>query len=87
MHNELCDVVEDFGLLSFLLLSIQDAESVGRVIVRVDKCNGYVFLKESVDAGDNSTQDNGVKNGRNNNNMQDMFSSAMVADMGSRHIV
>ena len=46
----------------------------------MDKCNGYMFLKESVDAGDNSTQDNGVKNGRNNNNMQDMFSSAMVAD-------
>ncbi|EED93911.1 predicted protein, partial [Thalassiosira pseudonana CCMP1335] len=43
LHHELCDVVEDFGLLSFLPLSIQDAESVGRVLARIDKCNGYVF--------------------------------------------
>ncbi|KAL7534672.1 hypothetical protein ACHAXR_009212 [Thalassiosira sp. AJA248-18] len=73
LHNELCDVVEDFGLLSFLPLSIQDAESVGRVVARVDKCNGYVFLKEHGESKDNSGSSK-------HNNMQDMFSSAMVAD-------
>ena len=75
LHNELCDVVEDFGLLSFLPLSIQDAESVGRVVARVDKCNGYVFLKEH-GGGTHSTDGTGS----NKDNMQDMFSSAMVAD-------
>ena len=72
LHHELCDMVEDFSLLSFLPLSIQDAESVGRVVARVDKCNGYVFLNES----DGSTQTgSGV-----NSNMHNMFSSAIVAD-------
>ena len=72
LHTELCDVVEDFGLLSFLPLSIQDAESVGRVVARVDKCNGYVFLKEH---GGESTP-----TGKSGSNMQEMLSSAMVAD-------
>ena len=71
LHHELCDMVEDYSLLSFLPLSIQDAESVGRVVARIDKCNGYVFLK---DANANEGQ-----NG-NSNNMQNMFSSAIVAD-------
>jgi len=83
LHNELCDVVEDYGLLSFLPLSIQDAESVGRVVARVDKCNGYVFLKDAATASDSVSGNggtNGSSNNNNNNNMQDMFSSAMVAD-------
>ncbi|KAL7534501.1 hypothetical protein ACHAWF_004848 [Thalassiosira exigua] len=72
LHNELSDVIGDFGLLSFLPLSIQDAESVGRVVARVDKCNGYVFLK-----GHEESNVGGIDK---NSNMQDMFSSAMVAD-------
>jgi hypothetical protein len=75
LHNELCDVIEDFGLLSFLPLSIQDAESVGRVVARVDKCNGYVFIK-GLDEANNNNSSGSSKN----SNMQDMFSSAMVAD-------
>ena len=75
LHHELCDMVEDFSLLSFLPLSIQDAESVGRVVARIDKCNGYVFLK----GNDGEAQTNGGQN-TNNNNMQSMFSSAIVAD-------
>ncbi|KAL7501051.1 hypothetical protein ACHAWT_009206 [Skeletonema menzelii] len=76
LHQELCEVVEDFGLLSFLPLAIQDAESVGRVVARVDKCNGYVFVREN--GGDaKMNQGDGVDN---NDKMQDMFSSAMVAD-------
>jgi len=76
LHHELCDMVEDFSLLSFLPLSIQDAESVGRVVARVDKCNGYVFLNMNNDDED-GTQSTG---GGNNSNMQSMFSSAIVAD-------
>jgi len=43
LHSELCDIIEDFSLVSFLPLNIQDAESVGRVVARIDKANGYVF--------------------------------------------
>ena len=74
LHHELCDLVEDFGLLSFLPLSIQDAASVGRVVARIDKCNGYVFVK---DQETNEPLD-GKK--ENNSNIQDVFSSAIVAD-------
>jgi len=70
LHHELCDLVEDYGLLSFLPLSIQDAESVGRVLARIDKCNGYVFLRDA----------NAMAKKSDKSNMQDMFSSAMVAD-------
>lgn len=76
LHHELCEVVEDFGLLSFLPLAIQDAESVGRVVARIDKCNGYVFVREN--GGDaKMNQGDGADH---NDKMQDMFSSAMVAD-------
>jgi GTPase SAR1 family protein len=76
LHHELCDMVEEFSLLSFLPLSIQDAESVGRVVARVDKCNGYVFLNK----GTNNEGAQISDGGRNNNNIQSMFSSAIVAD-------
>jgi hypothetical protein len=48
LHQALAEVVEDFGLLGFVPLDITDAESVGRVLARVDKCNGYVFTESSV---------------------------------------
>jgi len=44
LHKMLAEVVEDFGLLSFLPLDISNAESVGRVVARIDKCNGYMFI-------------------------------------------
>jgi len=40
LHKALAEVVEDFGLLSFLPLDISNAESVGRVLAKIDKCNG-----------------------------------------------
>jgi hypothetical protein len=43
LHESLAEVVEDFGLLSFIPLDISSAESVGRVLAKIDKCNGYVF--------------------------------------------
>lgn len=44
LHRVLAEVVEEFGLLSFVPLDISSAESVGRVVARIDKCNGYMFL-------------------------------------------
>ena len=43
LHEALAEVVEDFGLLSFVPLDISDAESVGRVLAKIDKCNGFVY--------------------------------------------
>jgi len=48
LHEALAEVVEDFGLLGFVPLDITNAESVGRVLARVDKCNGYVFTESNV---------------------------------------
>lgn len=47
LQSVLAEVVEDYGLLGFIPLDITSAESVGRVLARVDKCNGYVFTSES----------------------------------------
>ena len=48
LHEALAEVVEDYGLLGFIPLDITNAESVGRVLARVDKCNGYVFTESNV---------------------------------------
>lgn len=74
LHHELCDLVEDFGLLSFLPLAIQDAESVGRVVARIDKCNGYVFVN------DRNIQQGASDRYKKESDIQDIFSSAVVAD-------
>jgi hypothetical protein len=46
LHQVLAEVVDDFGLLSFMPLDISSAESVGRVLARIDKSNGYIFLND-----------------------------------------
>lgn len=47
LHEMLCDVIEDFNLVSFFPLDIQSAESVGYILAQVDKCNGYVFIPQA----------------------------------------
>jgi len=46
LHEMLCEVIEDFNLVSFLPLDIQSAESVGYILAQVDKCNGYIFIPQ-----------------------------------------
>eukprot|EP00028_Trichosphaerium_sp_Am-I-7-wt_P014670 CAMPEP_0168509074 /NCGR_PEP_ID=MMETSP0405-20121227/538_1 /TAXON_ID=498012 /ORGANISM="Trichosphaerium sp, Strain Am-I-7 wt" /LENGTH=120 /DNA_ID=CAMNT_0008526421 /DNA_START=510 /DNA_END=872 /DNA_ORIENTATION=+ len=48
LNSAICTVVEDFSLVSFMTLDIQDKESTLRVLRMVDKANGYVFA--SMDA-------------------------------------
>jgi GTPase SAR1 family protein len=43
MFTALAEVVEDYGLLNFMPLDIQNAKSVGQVLQRIDQANGYVF--------------------------------------------
>jgi hypothetical protein len=48
LHEVMAEVVEDFGLLNFIPLDIQDATLVGRVLAKVDQCNGYVYTQQSI---------------------------------------
>jgi hypothetical protein len=48
LHKAIAELVDDFGLLSFLPLDVSSAESIGRVLAKIDKCNGYVFTEASV---------------------------------------
>jgi GTPase SAR1 family protein len=47
LHRAIAEVVDDYSLLSFIPLDITNAESVGRVLAKVDKCNGYIFTDTS----------------------------------------
>ncbi|CAB9505096.1 loop GTPase 2 [Seminavis robusta] len=69
LQRALADVVEDFGLLGFLPLDITHAESVGRVLAKIDKCNGYVFSTSSA----------------TNNTKEDLFQCAIANDDNDAH--
>ncbi|KAL3340347.1 hypothetical protein AABB24_028800 [Solanum stoloniferum] len=43
LTKELCEVIEDYGLVNFTPLDIQDKESVGNLVKLIDKSNGYIF--------------------------------------------
>ena len=46
LHKALTEIIDDFSLMSFLPLDISNAESVGRVVTKIDKCNGYIFINQ-----------------------------------------
>lgn len=48
LHQIMAEVVQDFGLLGFIPLDVQDATLVGRVLAKVDQCNGYVWTQQSI---------------------------------------
>lgn len=43
LTKELCEVIEDYSLVNFSTLDIQDKESVGNLVKLIDKTNGYIF--------------------------------------------
>ncbi|KAJ3684717.1 hypothetical protein LUZ61_013881 [Rhynchospora tenuis] len=43
LTKELCNVIEDYNLVNFSTLDIQDKESVGNLVKLIDKSNGYIF--------------------------------------------
>jgi hypothetical protein len=43
LTREMCNVVEDFGLVGFTPLAIEDKESVAHIVALVDKANGFAF--------------------------------------------
>ncbi|XP_068314234.1 GPN-loop GTPase QQT1-like [Pyrus communis] len=43
LTKELCEVIENYSLVNFATLDIQDKESVGNLVKLIDKSNGYIF--------------------------------------------
>lgn len=43
MNEALIDVIEDFSLVSFHPLQIQDTDTLQRLVQAIDKANGFVF--------------------------------------------
>ncbi|KAM0916942.1 hypothetical protein ACQ4PT_009933 [Festuca glaucescens] len=43
LTKELCNVIDDFSIVNFTTLDIQDKESVGNLVKLIDKSNGYIF--------------------------------------------
>ncbi|XP_075516885.1 GPN-loop GTPase QQT1 [Primulina tabacum] len=43
LTKELCEVIEDYSLVNFTTLDIQDKVSVGNLVKLIDKSNGYIF--------------------------------------------
>eukprot|EP01033_Poteriospumella_lacustris_P010264 gene10264-7287_t len=49
-----CEMVDDYALVSFLPLNIEDAETVGRVLAATDRANGYSYV-HALTVGNSST--------------------------------
>eukprot|EP01122_Echinamoeba_exundans_P000250 TRINITY_DN10224_c0_g1_i1.p1 TRINITY_DN10224_c0_g1~~TRINITY_DN10224_c0_g1_i1.p1 ORF type:complete len:316 (+),score=75.21 TRINITY_DN10224_c0_g1_i1:161-1108(+) len=43
LNRTLCELIEDFSLVSFTTLNINEKESVARLVKLIDKSNGYVY--------------------------------------------
>ncbi len=43
MNKLLCDIVEDFSLVSFLPLNIQNKECLVNILDAIDNANGYLY--------------------------------------------
>eukprot|EP01036_Dinobryon_divergens_P027988 gene27988-36860_t len=62
----LCEVVDDFGLVSFLPLNIQDKETMARVLMAIDDANGFSLAsfalnrQQSSSSSSSSTSNGGV---------------------------
>lgn len=71
LHQLLCEVIDDYSLINFIPLNISDAVSVGRVLSKIDRANGYIFTL-------------GEKESFSNNSAQNMFNCAIQIDQDNR---
>jgi hypothetical protein len=46
LNEAMCELIEDFSLVAFHPLNIQDGDCLARVLAVVDKCNGYLLGAE-----------------------------------------
>ena len=52
MNSILCELIDDFSLVSFQPLDIQNKESVYNALKVIDKANGYVYGSLKVGEGE-----------------------------------
>jgi acetolactate synthase regulatory subunit len=50
LNEALCELIQDFSLVAFQTLNVQDAEALERVLAVVDKCNGYLLAGQELAA-------------------------------------
>lgn len=43
LTRSLCELVEDFGLVSYSTLNVQEEDSMRTLVALIDKANGYVY--------------------------------------------
>jgi len=43
LNKALCEIIEDYALVAFSTLNIQDKESVNNLVKLIDKSNGYIY--------------------------------------------
>lgn len=43
LNEKLIEVIEDFSLVSFVPMQIQDPSTLNKVVASIDKANGFVF--------------------------------------------
>lgn len=75
LHKAMAEVVEEFGLISFLPLDISSAESVGRVLAKIDKCNGYIFTQNT-----NGSRSSKASRRFDNSTAEDLFQCAIQSE-------
>ncbi|ODV94703.1 hypothetical protein PACTADRAFT_76317 [Pachysolen tannophilus NRRL Y-2460] len=66
LTKAISELIEDFGLISFEVLSIEDKKSMINILSIIDKANGYVFGTNEL-GGDNIWQSVLTENKLNNN--------------------
>lgn len=47
LNEALCELIEDFGLVSFCALSVNDKDSMAKLIKVIDRANGYIYTTEA----------------------------------------
>jgi hypothetical protein len=61
MNEVIVELIEDYSLVAFLTLNIQEKESVNEVLKVIDKSNGYVFTNFERSQLQNAVYSNGKK--------------------------
>ncbi|XP_053310464.1 GPN-loop GTPase 2 [Spea bombifrons] len=51
LHEKLAEVIEDYGLVTFIPLSIKDEQSLRKVLAAVDKASGFCFGEDQRSLG------------------------------------
>jgi hypothetical protein len=82
LNERICELVEDFGLVSFETLAIEDKRSMLRLQRVLDKATGYVYVEKKTDAGMHGQSEGGKVNGSKRGTAASADALFTVADRG-----